>query len=481
MRILTISVLFLTVINSSAQNTFFNTYGGSGNDYGEAVVCTNDYGYVIAGATESSGNGATDMYIFKIDSVGNFIWSKTFGGPNIDWATDIVKDIDTNLVFCGYSNSNITSYDIVLTKTDSAGNLIWQNYYGGSDWEFAYTMAKTKDSNYLVAGETYSYGAGQNDGYLLKINSNGDTLWTNTYGGTNEDLFYDVIECENGNIICCGKSNSYSTNGDSDFWIVYLDQLGNELWNITIGDSLNDWAHGAFQVANKNIDIIGTLTDTASGIENWWIYQVDTLGNIIWETPNIESSANQGISLIGYPNSGYTFVNAMTTAYGNGGYDLYYSLVDEYSWLNLNHTSTFGGYEDDLIAGADTTYEGAFISVGTTYSTQLGQTNVAVFLLDTNYFIPAGNVNEYNDITSLLEFEEETYKIYPNPTIDFIRIETESKNPYNVQIYSITGKQLLSKKNSQSDVIDIRFLPEGVYLLRLYSNNNYHTIKIIKE
>lgn len=481
MRVLTISVLFLTVINSSAQNTFFNTYGGSGNDYGEAVVCTNDYGYVIAGATETRGNGATDMYLIKIDSIGNFIWSKTFGGPNIDWATDIVKDIDTNLVFCGYSNSNTTSYDIVLTKTDSAGNLIWQNYYGGQDWDFAYSMSKTQDSGYVIAGETYSYGAGQNDGYLLKINSSGDTLWTNTYGGINEDLFYDVIECKNGDLLCCGKSNSYSINGDSDFWIVYLDHLGNELWNITIGDSLNDWAHGAFQIANQNIDIIGTLSDTSSGIENWWVYQVDTLGNIIWESPNFENATNQGISLIGYPNSSEIFLNAMTTAYGNGGYDLYYSLIDYNGYLNLPYTSTTGAYEDEYISGADTSYGGAFISVGTTYSTQFGQTNVAVFLLDTNYIIPNGIINEYEDITQIIELDKFSYQVYPNPTKDFIWIKTGSSDPFDVEIYSITGEQLLNKHNLNKKFIDIKWLASGVYFLRICHQNSYQTIKIVKE
>lgn len=476
--LLTFTLIALGLINY-AQHTFFNNYGGSGNDYGESVVCTNDYGFVIIGATESMGNGATDMYLMKIDSAGNFVWSKTFGGENIDWGTDITKAIDSGLVFSGYSNSNSTSYNAVITKTDSAGNLIWQKTYGGEDWDFAYSLVKSPDSGYVVVGETFSYGAGQSDGYVLKLDANGDTLWTATYGGLKEDQFYDVIALNTGDFICVGKSSSYSTYGDSDFWIVSLDASGSENWNITLGDTLNDWANGAFQSNNDNIQVIGTLTDTATNIENWWVYEFDTLGNYISQSPNYQTSDNQGVSLIGYPNQDTIFLNAMTTSYGNGGYDLYYSRIDIYLWLDLSNTSTFGGYEDDIINDTDTTYEGGFISVGTTYSTDLGQSNVAVFLLDSNYFIPNSNTSEYEDITSIEINEENLLRVFPNPSNGKIMVNHADKIDF--KLYNITGEVLFNKSDYTSQLIDFSEFSKGVYLLKVSCLGKEQTFKLVLE
>ena len=98
------------------QNSFFKSYGGPGNDFGESVITCTDSCYVAIGASESFGNGATDLYAFKVDTGGSYIWSKTFGGPNIDYGTDLVELNDGSIILAGYSNSFSTGYDLFLVK-----------------------------------------------------------------------------------------------------------------------------------------------------------------------------------------------------------------------------------------------------------------------------------------------------------------------------------------------------------------------------
>ena len=179
---------------SISQNTFFQSYGGNLNDYGEEIIATKDNGFIAIGATESFGNGLTDMYIIKLDSNGNVKWHKTFGGPNIDYGKDIVQTTDSGFIACGYSNSQNLDYDIYVVKINKNGDLDWSKRFGGDDWDFGNKIINSKiDSNHFyIVGQTYSFGNHNGDGFVLKINSLGDSLMMNTYGGNQEDRFEDI-------------------------------------------------------------------------------------------------------------------------------------------------------------------------------------------------------------------------------------------------------------------------------------------------
>ena len=143
MKLIIYIFLLFNPIISFGQTTFFNSYGGEGNDYGKSIITTIDTAYTIIGATESSGSGNTDMYLFKIDSLGNLLWSKTFGGSNIEWGMDLNQTIDTGYILTGYSNSQSWDYNIYVVKTDSIGDSIWTRTYGGNDWDFSYSIENT--------------------------------------------------------------------------------------------------------------------------------------------------------------------------------------------------------------------------------------------------------------------------------------------------------------------------------------------------
>src|SRR5687767_14211712 len=136
-------------------------YGGPSQDYGRFVQQTSDSGYIVAGST-SSYTGNTDEYLLKTDVNGKFKWHKIFGGANVEWARCVKQTpADSGYIFCGYTNSfGNGGYDVYLVKTDSAGNMLWQKTFGGTDWDFGYSVDITYDGGYVIAGSTYSSGSG---------------------------------------------------------------------------------------------------------------------------------------------------------------------------------------------------------------------------------------------------------------------------------------------------------------------------------
>ena len=185
-----ILVLLITffVINVSAQS-FYKVYGTTGNDYAKSVVLDRDSGYVVVGATDGLGQGAMDGYFLKIDSAGDLQYTRTFGGTNIDWLTD-VKVVPDGFIISGYTNSFSDDYRIYLIKTDENGIVEWQETYGDNlGWYFANSIAIAHDGNYVLVGETYSQSNGISDAYVTKINTFGDVIWEKRYGGNGKDWF----------------------------------------------------------------------------------------------------------------------------------------------------------------------------------------------------------------------------------------------------------------------------------------------------
>ncbi len=225
MRLL-IGILFLVIgMAASAQppTKFYSTYGSNGYDVGYDVKQTLDGGYIIVGSTSSYGQGNTDMYLLKLDSMGQFKFQSTFGGVSNEIGKSIVQLADSSFVMAGYTSSTgVGGYDIFLVKADKTGNLVWQKTIGGADWDFANSMDTVAGGGLIIAGTTYSYGHGNADGYVIRTDANGDTLWTKTYGGLNDDEFKSVIQTTDGNFALTGYTKSYNDVDSGDVWVLKL-------------------------------------------------------------------------------------------------------------------------------------------------------------------------------------------------------------------------------------------------------------------
>ena len=200
MKKLILNTLLLSItLVINAQTTFQKTFAvnavGGGNpaiDNGKSVARqTTDGGYIIAGTT-SLGVGATDGILIKTNSVGDTLWTKTYGGAvDNEYVYDAIQTLDGGYVFVGktYSFGN-GWYDAYITKTDASGNLIWSKTIGGAQNDLVRSVIQLADGSYVAAGETGNFGQGGLDLYLIKLDALGNLLWTRTYGGTGTGYYH---------------------------------------------------------------------------------------------------------------------------------------------------------------------------------------------------------------------------------------------------------------------------------------------------
>ncbi|MCP4247816.1 MAG: hypothetical protein GY778_12275, partial [bacterium] len=172
----------------------------------------------------------------------DLIWSHAYGGAEDDFAYAGQTTSDGGFVVCGGTRSfGAGDMDVYLLKTDAAGDTLWTRTFGGVGYEMVWSVVEVAGGDFLLAGETSSLGAGGRDVYLLRIDDGGDTVWTRTYGGSGDDRAESVIQAPSGAIIVAGMTESFGA-GAADIYVLSVDAAGDTLWTQTYGGTLPDEA-----------------------------------------------------------------------------------------------------------------------------------------------------------------------------------------------------------------------------------------------
>ena len=255
------------------------TYGGTGRDEAQSVIQTSDEGYALVGYTFSFGTGNYDFWLIKTDVNGTMQWNKTFGGPATDIAYSLVETSDGDLVLAGQTISiGAESSDFWIIKTDMFGNLQWDKKFGGSSTEEAYSVIETIDGGFMIAGFTNSFGSGNYDYWLVKTDSNGQMQWNQTYGGPSWDEARSVIQLNDGGYAIAGMTASFGA-GSNDFWLLKTDVDGNIEWNQTYGTESYEKAYSLVESSDGGFALAGYVS--YSVFENdFLLVKTDELGNM---------------------------------------------------------------------------------------------------------------------------------------------------------------------------------------------------------
>ena len=256
-------------------------YGGGGDDQGRCAQPTSDGGYIIAGFTESFGAGGDDVYLIKTDSQGDTIWTRAIGGVDEDRSECVQEAFDKGYIAAGHTYSfGAGNSDAYLIKVDHNGNTVWTHTFGGSENDQFWDIIITTDSCYAIVGYTKSYGDGEEDVWLVKTNSNGDTIWTRTFGGSNMDLAHSVRQTSDGGYIISGLTESMGPP-QRNVYIVKTDSEGSEEWNSVFGGNLMDEAFAAQQTHDDGYIVIGHTYLSLPNVDVWLI-KTDASGNELW-------------------------------------------------------------------------------------------------------------------------------------------------------------------------------------------------------
>lgn len=545
------------------------TYGGSDFEQPFGSEPTSDGGIILGGHSLSNDGDITsnfgdyDWWIFKVDSEGEFVWKKSYGGSLYDKCRYATENPDGTSLGFGSVKSNDHDVsgnhtngenDYWLTKLDTVGNIIWSKCYGGTQEEGGRSVIRCNDGNYLVAGYTHSSDGDVNiryggyDVWLLKVNANdGSIIWEKNYGGTKDERVRSISQWPNGDFVFSGNTESenydlagtVNHNGE-DIYVSRIDSSGSLKWAVQYGGPGKDRAYYCTRDVDGNVLIAGKDSSNGGdvsgshGESDVWVLKLKySDGSLMWEKAFGGSSDDEGFRINPTPDGGYiigaTSESSDGDSPGNRGHsDYWFIKVD--SALNIQWTRTDGGpgydHLNDIILKDDGTFVGIGFSnsdPGPTSEVSYNHGNFDAWLVKVGYCdstvstspsgimgIAAGEIIELNGPSAeswLWSTGETTQKIsvsktglytvqisklsgacvrtslpvnivpeytdgevFPNPALNELSVLLSMKKAENVLmiIYDASGKKVLQQNLSLAagftiTILDIKHLARGAY------------------
>jgi hypothetical protein len=261
------------------------TFGGKEQDIGYAVDQTVDGGYIICGVLGTIENSG-QIYLIRIDSLGDSLWSKTFGKQYFDCGYSVNQTTDGGYIITGSikTNDDITdSGEVCVIKTDSLGDTLWTRLFGRSESDIGYSVHQTVDGGYIITGYTASFSTySDKDVYLIKLDSLGDTLWTQTYGDSLDDVGYSVLQTSDGGYVICGATASTDSSSDPlDCYLFKTDAIGNKLWSKRFGGFDEDAGYSVHSTADGGYIITGYTGSFGAGQKDVYAVKTKAMLNLI--------------------------------------------------------------------------------------------------------------------------------------------------------------------------------------------------------
>jgi hypothetical protein len=517
-KLLLTIILAVCGLFASAQITFQKIYeGGSGLDNCRSVQQTTDGGYIIAGTTRGSFGEAA--YLIKTDSTGDTLWTKTFGSINYDAEAHSVQQTrDGGYIMAGMAGSySADIYNMYIIKTDGNGDTLWTRTLGQVGDERAYSVQQTTDGGFIVGGHSEEFGGGgSNDICLSKLDSTGTLLWMKKYGGGTDDYCYSVQQTSDGGYIAAGYTGSFGPGG-IDVYVIKTDSNGDTLWTKTYGDTGCDYAESIQQTSDGGYIITGCSTGpNCAAFLRVYLLKIDANGSLLWaktygrpfdhddEGWSVRQTTDGGYIIAGCTRSStqYDYYLIKTDSTGTLLWSKAYGGANDENGYSVQQT-TDGGY---IIAGFAVSFGGGIYLIKTDSMGNSGcnETNPAtnetssativispatvVFSPSTSASFPAVIVGSGGLIYPLcttvgiseIAGNASAISVYPNPFVNEVKIKGTKENG-KAALYDLTGKEILHETTLQGETkLNTAKVAEGFYILHYIEGNRAENIKVTK-
>lgn len=489
--------------------------GGDDWDALLSLERTADGGYILGGSSESGISGDKteeslfeDYWVIKTDSAGNIEWQNAIGGAMGEGLRTAQPLAEGGYILAGDSWSGISGdkseacrgeTDFWIVKTDSEGEVIWDKTFGGNTYDNLTCFIQTADGGFLAGGCSASplsgdktednAGGGDDFGdyWLIRLDSNANTIWQNTIGGDKHDYLSCLQQTSDGGYIIGGSSESDSTGdktenseGDNDYWILKLDEAGNIIWQNTIGGNDADYLEaiqqtddGGFILGGSSASSIsGDKTEDSRGDSDYWILKLDAEGNILWqhtyggsgqdELSAFQQTAEGGLIIGGTSSSGISGDKTENTFDdANDMWLLKLSAEGELEWQK-----TIGDDGRDDCKALQATGDGGCIAAGS------------------NSFYDDGYIPDYWIVKlsftadAIEQFDKDDFAaVFPNPASEqfFIELQLpESVDDVQITLINMLGETVyVSEKDFgaglQREIVQLEDIPPAMYIVQMIS------------
>ncbi len=458
------SYIYLVKTDANGDTLWTRTYGNA-VDYhkGYSVQQTNDGGYVIAGITENSTSVPVHIYLIKTNSNGDTLWTKSYGSAGNDYGYSVRQTMDNGFIIAGTTDSlGAGGVDVFLIKTNSIGDTLWTKTYGGINDDGAKSIELTTDGGYIIAGYTKSFGAGSDDVYLIKTDSIGDTLWTKTYGSIYYDYGYSVKQTSDGGYIITGMSNF-----GNRIYLIKTNSIGDTLWTKAYGKygSGTDYAYSVQQTSDGGYIMVGITVNPIDPYYEPLLIKTNSIGETLWAKHYLDGAPGYNIGYYvqqstdgGYIIAGETAGNMLlikTDENGNSGCLQTDPTINLYSIpFQVSNTSTI------IHSGCMVSNPSKTVGSGGIVTTSCFSTGI-------------------NEIKAT-----EDISIYPNPATNLLTISLPDKNikSCTINLYDMLGEKMLGELRVENGAlrIDVSTLLQGIYFLEVVMDNEKVVRKVVK-
>jgi hypothetical protein len=471
------------------------TIGGAGNDIALSIIQTADGGYAVSGETTSFGAGNFDAYIMKLDYNGMLQWSRTVGGAGDEYGESIIQTPDGGYAVASYTTSfGAGDYDVYIIKLDAAGMIQWSRTIGGPGYDYALSIIQTTDDGYALFGSTGFYGAGYTDYYVVKLDSNGSLQWSKTIGGTGGDYGFSIVQALDGGYALSGTTVSFGA-GNLDIYIVKLDHNGSLQWTRTVGGTEHDYGYVIIQTTDGGYAVSGSTASFGAGGNDAYIVKLNSSGSLQWSKTAGGMNYDYTLSIIQTTDGGYAAAD-YSASFGAGDADIYIVKLDAAG-------NTCGNTSSPLPSSGTGGTLGSPASITTSPTPSVSSPSPSTGtggVLTTLCFVGI------QPISNELPGSYRLYQNYPNPFNPSTKIKFDVPTPLNppfsqrgeersgggfvtLTIYDILGREIATLVDQQlkpgsyevewSATGGASNYPSGVYFYKLVTNEFFDTKKMI--